>query len=891
MTDVITLRQAPYVDAEAVVERLASHDWAFDGADTLGDGHGVHPYPAKFPPQVPRQVIEELSEPGDLVVDPFGGSGTTALEAVRLGRRALTIDANSVGVRLTRVKVRGVDEGDIALLQDLVATVRLELHGLCGSTDERCSVLDAAPTIPNRSKWFARESVHELSHVRLLVGELDGAARDVAELALGQAAARVSFQESETRYVSRPREVKRGEAFERFLAELGRMLETVPRRQGPSAAPCEAVDGDARDGRNWRVPAGSAALVVTSPPYPNAYDYHLYHRFRLLWTGAEPTELRRVEIGSHLRQQTVADPIQDYEADMSAVFANAWTALRPGGWLVLVVGDGKYRGMIYSTSDAMARIGADMGFEVGGVVTRDLPTTRRSVTVAGRRLEQEQLVFLRKPGAVIASGPAWQMVDYEDDLSTRELAILTARDPHDLRDLTFARSVSVGGKIQPTVQGMLEAADGTRRKNSTYASHGIHRYKGKFYPQLGRCLINLSCGFGSLVVDPFAGSGTVGLESILLGRRFHGIELSPVGAATATAKVSLMTAPADALQDASTIFGRLGTSSEGVGVMWDAFDPATHEELASWFALSVLARIGRVLKLIGDAEERHPYGDVIGEAARVCLSDLIRDVSHQDPSDLRIRRRKEPLTEAPVETMFLERWNEVVRRVLAARNVVGALRGDAHIIQGDSTDPRNWPVAADGSPAPISAVVSSPPYAAALPYLDTDRLSLAAVFGNSKRVRAGLEAKLVGSREITTRDLRSWAEWLRSEDVAETLPASTSAFLLALSDAVAADNDAGFRKQQTSAVLTRYFVAMSKVLREISFRLRPGGQAWYVLGDSRTTVGGEKWTIPTTQETAAIAKHHGLELVESIPITVTRENMRHAKNAITKNTLLHFQSR
>ncbi len=670
------------------------------------------------------------------------------------------------------------------------------------------------------------------------------------------------------------------------------MTATVPQRPAVRADWLEAVEGDARVNRNWRVPAGSAALVVTSPPYPNAYDYHLYHRFRLLWTGSEPTELRRVEIGSHLRQQTVADPVQDYENDMRAVMTNAWATLRPGGWLVLVVGDGKYKGQIYSTSDAMALIGSDLGFDVGGIIARELPTNRRSVTAAGRRLEQEQLVFLRKPGAVIASGPAWQTVEYEDDLSARELAVLTARNPHDLRDLTFARSVSVDGTIQSTVQGLLEAADGTRRKNSTYATHGIHRYKGKFYPQLGRCLINLSCESGALVVDPFAGSGTVGLESVLLGRRFHGIELSPVGAATATAKVGLMSVPTAVLQSASTLLARVGVSSAESGSLpWEQFDPATHDELASWFAPAVLGRVGGVLKTIRAVEELHSGWDAVGIAARVCLSDLIREVSHQDPSDLRIRRRKEPLTDAPVEKMFLERWNEVVRKVLAARNIVGEVHGDARIVQGDSTDARNWPSAANGSPELIDAVVSSPPYASALPYLDTDRLSLAAVFGDSKRVRADLEAKLVGSREITTRDLRSWDDWLRSGAGAEHLPASTSAFLLALSDAVAADNAAGFRKQQTPAVLTRYFVAMSKVLREISLRLRSGGQAWFVLGDSRTTVGGANWTIPTTEETAAIAKHHGLELVESIPITVTRENMRHAKNAITKNTLLHFQTR
>ncbi|GAB3248878.1 hypothetical protein GCM10027425_05640 [Alteromonas gracilis] len=880
-------------DAEAAVDRLAELDWSFAGADTLADGHGVHPYPAKFPPQVPRRVIEALTDPGDLVVDPFGGSGTTALEAVRLGRRALTIDANPVGVRLTRVKVGGVDESDLAELATFAERVRRELRAPCRFADEDCDALALAPAIPNRAKWFAPESVHELSHLRAHVGMLDGSVRDVAELALGQTAARVSFQESETRYVSRPREVKRGEAYERFIAELARMLDAVPRRSEAGAMPFQAVQGDARDGAMWCVAAGAAALVVTSPPYPNAYDYHLYHRFRMLWTGAAPTDLRRVEIGSHLRQQTVADPVLDYETDMSAVLANAWTVLRPGGWLVLVVGDGKYKGSIYSTSGAMARIGADLGFEVGGVITRDLPTARRSVTAAGRRLEQEQLVFLRKPAVTIASGPAWQIAEYEAELGRRELDALASRSLQDLKDLTFARSVSVAGKVVPTLQGMLEAADGLRRKNSTYATHGIHRYKGKFYPQLGRCLINLSCESGALVVDPFAGSGTVGLESILLGRRFHGIELSPVAAAIGNAKVGLMSVPVEVLNDVSHAFGRLAAPSNRSGqVPWNEFDPATHEELASWFAPNVLARIGRVLQVIGEAEGHGQASDVVGEAARVCLSDLIREVSHQDLSDLRIRRRKEPLGDAPVEEMFLSRWEAVVRKVLAARDVVGEVRTDARIVQGDSTEARNWPVEAGGEPALIDAIVSSPPYAAALPYLDTDRLSLAAVFGNSRKDRASLEAKLVGSREISKSGLREWSEWLRDGvDLAETLPASSSAFLLALSEAVAADEGAGFRKQQTPAVLTRYFVAMSNVLREISARLRTGGQAWYVLGDSRTTVGGETWTIPTTQETAAIAKHHGLDLVESIPITVTRENMRHAKNAITKNTLLHFQAR
>ena len=48
--------------------------------------HGWHPFPAKFPPQLPRFFIENFSDENDVVLDPMSGSGTTLVEAARLGR-------------------------------------------------------------------------------------------------------------------------------------------------------------------------------------------------------------------------------------------------------------------------------------------------------------------------------------------------------------------------------------------------------------------------------------------------------------------------------------------------------------------------------------------------------------------------------------------------------------------------------------------------------------------------------------------------------------------------------------------------------------------------------------------------------------------------------------
>lgn len=71
-----------------VVRRLNGVDWDFPGARTLGGSvHALHWFPGNFIPQIPAHLIQLLSRPGDLVLDPFCGSGTTGAEAYRLGRK------------------------------------------------------------------------------------------------------------------------------------------------------------------------------------------------------------------------------------------------------------------------------------------------------------------------------------------------------------------------------------------------------------------------------------------------------------------------------------------------------------------------------------------------------------------------------------------------------------------------------------------------------------------------------------------------------------------------------------------------------------------------------------------------------------------------------------
>ncbi len=879
---------------------MRSLDWSFEDAAPSRDFHAIHPYPAKFIPQLPRQAIACLSEPGDLVVDPFSGGGTTALEALSADRRFFGIDANPIGNAIARAKTASLSSEDLAALrlgeEELAALGREQLEATTPTW---------LPDVPNVDKWYDPKTFQALGVVRdLIVGIPSERARALALVAFVQAAAKLSFQESETRYVSKPRETELLEVPRTVLAELRRVRQLAEDLSRLSASEAEFVDGDARDAGSFAIDDNSAGLIVTSPPYPNTFDYHLYHRFRLFWLGEDPKELRRIEIGSHLKNQSIADPIGSYLDDMERVLSHCHDRLAPGRYAVLVVGNGVFKGEVFETAPALTDRAHGLGFDHVGTIDRTLPVNRRSITKPGRRLLREQIIFLHKarlPRTARALGPNYSLHSYESDLRRRELEALggspretpegqlaVAPGP-ELDRAAFVHFLQQGEQAKrPTVQCRLEGAlvSSSRRKNSSYAGHGIHRYKGKFYPQLAKSLLNLSgLGPGSLVLDPFGGSGTVATEAALAGIDAISFDCNPVATAVAQAKAATVGPGAAGVVEAlGELRRRAGQAPPAGNSTLTQFADEQMKELRSWFPPPVLGKLDWLL-----AEIR---GRTSGDATtvlEVLVSDLIRDVSHQEPKDLRIRRRKEPLRDAQVYELFVLRVEALEGRLGAFLDDVGATTDGSppsiEVVCADAADPTSFDTLEGRQ---VDAVVSSPPYAAALPYIDTDRLSLAAVFGLPSSARRELERTMIGSREISKREQAALEREL--VEAGETdLPESTLEFLSDFSAAVAADETAGFRRRQAPAVLFRYFAAMGAVLGNIAAHARRGAPCWLVLGDSRSTIGGKPWTIPTVDEVASIAERHGFALVDRLPITVTREDVVHARHAITRNEILRLE--
>ena len=132
-------------------------DWAFENERTNEFTHHLHPYPAKFPPPLPRRLIEILTGRGATVLDPFCGSGTTLVEAKALGRRSVGVDSNPVAVLASSAKTLVLDEGDFDALAEFDNAVEADTARLSGRLTLMTPLIAEVapvppPEIPNRER-------------------------------------------------------------------------------------------------------------------------------------------------------------------------------------------------------------------------------------------------------------------------------------------------------------------------------------------------------------------------------------------------------------------------------------------------------------------------------------------------------------------------------------------------------------------------------------------------------------------------------------------------------------------------------------------------------------------------------------------------------------------
>src|SRR4051812_27393641 len=94
--------------SERLISRIRGIDWDFAGSYSESPFSAIHWHPARFASQVPAAILGLLSKEGDVVLDPFVGSGTMLVEAQRLGRIAIGMDLNPVACLIAKSKTLAI---------------------------------------------------------------------------------------------------------------------------------------------------------------------------------------------------------------------------------------------------------------------------------------------------------------------------------------------------------------------------------------------------------------------------------------------------------------------------------------------------------------------------------------------------------------------------------------------------------------------------------------------------------------------------------------------------------------------------------------------------------------------------------------------------------------
>lgn len=310
-------------------------DWDFAHlgiSATQESVHFFHHWTAKFIPQIPRRVIETYARPGDLVLDPFMGCGTTLVEAARLGHDAWGTDINPLAVRIARAKTAEIDDALLAGIIEWLARAAADPQGHRAESPHlfegseawfREDVARAIVAILNRARGVD-EATHNFVHVGLsdLLKGMSNARMDRTIPTLPRSPRYTDKKHYHRVVDNRTRPI---DPFARLRAQLVRMRRALAEFHASATGQAVPIEHDARDlaalGRR-------AQLAVTSPPYWSAQNYQKMHAlsFRVLRLKEPGTG----EIGRRAK---------DYLPDMQRVIEQLAVVLH--GHFALVIGESK----------------------------------------------------------------------------------------------------------------------------------------------------------------------------------------------------------------------------------------------------------------------------------------------------------------------------------------------------------------------------------------------------------------------------------------------------------------------------------------------------------------------------------------------------------------------
>lgn len=347
-------------------------DWDFEDAWTRYGLNLLHWYPTKLAPQIASKLIVGLSERGDIICDPFCGSGTVLSESMRLGRRSIGIDISPIACMISKAKTTLIPGDQLIERYDKFlnrAKFGLEILNKLSSLQlfttleekQALTIIESYKEISFKedfNEWFETDVLRDIAFTTAC---LDYEPNDYIKLLITVAISSMlrtcCSQNRSWGYIAdnvKPKKMVKKDVckiLQRRLREQVIGMQMASEQCVPLKVDNEeinrltnVINGNSMEIRE--ISSDSTDCVITSPPYLSVSDNIMSQRLSMQWLGYDAYALRDAEIGARWKRFR-KDAFQTYINDMKQSLSEIARILKSKGRFALILGASSKREQQY----------------------------------------------------------------------------------------------------------------------------------------------------------------------------------------------------------------------------------------------------------------------------------------------------------------------------------------------------------------------------------------------------------------------------------------------------------------------------------------------------------------------------------------------------------------
>lgn len=394
----------PDVNFDSLIPRK---DWSFTDVTRLETNyltHGYHRYPAKFIPNIVQKLINDYTKPGNLIVDPFGGCGTTLVESKISGRKSIGVDINPIAKLITDIKTKPINPEKLK-----------KFHKMFLKFYE-----DSPESAPNFKTdrldyWFEKDTQIKLNRIYIAIKKIkDPYIRKFYFVAFSHILKNCSKwlmksikpQVDKTKSQKDPYSVFKVHL--KFMTQRNTEFFNLLEKNNFLNLDCKMKI--ANSVKKIPIKNNSVDFIVTSPPYVTSYEYADLHQLSLLWFGSDEkyfkswgklvkdfngfkkqfigtsfTKSVDVEsLNSKLAKQIISDlekkdrgdslNVTGYYSDINKSFKELFRILKKKSKACVIVGNTTLKGVDILNAEVVLEQLENLGFKKIEVIKREIGT-------------------------------------------------------------------------------------------------------------------------------------------------------------------------------------------------------------------------------------------------------------------------------------------------------------------------------------------------------------------------------------------------------------------------------------------------------------------------------------------------------------------------------------